>query len=146
MSYGTGMILPVVGITAIVSDVDIVIEMPLPAEPISMNEGDTWQVRGRVKEWRDAAYYAWCAAHPGVGPLGRVADCPAEVHVVIGFRQNRRRDPINYAKTVKHIVDGLVLAGAWPDDTEDYVTQHIPSLVHMSEPTVLIRVSPRALA
>lgn len=99
-----------------------------PADPISMNEGDTWAVRGASAEWRDAAYMYWCAEFPGVGPSGRAFGHPGVVDVLLPFRLGRRRDPINYAKTVKHIVDGLVLAGAWPDDTAEYVTQQIPKL------------------
>lgn len=119
---------------------DIVLEFDAPDSPISMNEGDSWKVRSRAAAWRDRAYYAWCEAHPGVGPEGRAFPHPAEVHVTIPFAMRRGRDPINYAKTVKHIVDGLVRAGAWPDDTPDYVTQHIPTLVDGSKLPVLVRV------
>ena len=41
------------------------------------------------------------------------------------------------------IVDGLVLAGAWPEDTLDYVTQHIPTLVESHTLPVLVRVTAR---
>ena len=87
---------------------DWVLEFEPPADPISMNQGDSWKVRVASKEWRDRAYWAWCQAHPGVGPSGRRAPQPAEVFVTLPFPARRRRDPINYAKTVKHIVDGLV--------------------------------------
>lgn len=113
-----------------------------PAAPLSMNDGDGWDVRDRVASWRNRSHWAWIEAHPGVGPSGRAAPCPAEVRVTLPFGARRRRDPINFARTVKHIVDGLVLAGAWPDDTEDYVTQHIPTLV-VGELGVTVRVSPR---
>ena len=122
---------------------EIVLEFPLPAEPLSMNDKDN-RSTGRDKQaWRDTAYYRWVEAHPGQGPAGRAAPCPAEVHVTIPFPVHRRRDPINYARTVKAIVDGLVRAGAWPDDTPDYVTQHIPTLVEARNLPVLIRISAR---
>jgi hypothetical protein len=122
---------------------EVVLEFPAPADPISMNAKDNREF-GRAKQaWRDAAYMHWCEAHPGVGPSGRAAPVPAEVHVTIPFQKRRARDPINYARTVKHIVDGLVLAGAWPDDTPDYVTQHIPTLVESHHLPVLVRISPR---
>lgn len=108
-----------------------------------MNEGDTWKVRNAAAAWRDAAYYRWIEHFPSVGPSGRSAPCPAVVHVTIPFPQQRRRDPINYAKTVKHIVDGFVMAGAWSDDTIDYVEQQIPTLIKGTELPVLVRVSAR---
>ena len=123
---------------------ETVIEFPVPADPISMNEGDNWEVRRRVQAWRDAAFWAWVEAHPGVGPSGRRAPLPAEAHVTIPFAKRRRRDPINYAKTVKHIIDGLVLAGAWPDDTLEQVTQHVPTLVEATSLPVLVRISARS--
>lgn len=122
---------------------DIVLEFPVPADPISMND-KPWTQRKLTPPWRDTAYMRWCEAFPGVGPSGRAAPLPAEVHVTIPFPIHRRRDPINYARTVKAIVDGLVLAGAWPDDTPDYVTQHIPTLVEAVSLPVLVRVMPRA--
>lgn len=102
-----------------------------------------WVQRKLTPAWRDTAYMRWCEAFPGVGPSGRAAPLPAEVHVTIPFPIHRRRDPINYARTVKAIVDGLVLAGAWPDDTPNYVTQHIPTLVESPSLPVLVRVSAR---
>lgn len=118
---------------------EVVLTFAPPADPISMNEGDSWKVRKSAKEWRNRAYFAWCEAHPGVGPAGRAFPMDATVHVFLPFPTARRRDPINYAKTVKHIVDGLVLAGAWPDDTLDQVEQNIPTLGRGSD--VIVRVS-----
>jgi hypothetical protein len=122
---------------------EIVLAFEPPADPISMNQGDSWSVRTASAEWRNRAYFAWCEHHPGQGPTGRAFGGPADIHVVLPFPQTRRRDPINFAKTVKHIVDGLVLAGAWPDDTPDYVTQNIPSLTIGKNLLVLVRVTPR---
>jgi hypothetical protein len=124
---------------------DLIVEFWPPADPISMNEGDTWGVRKRAAAWRDAAYFAWCSAHPGVGPAGRTA-LPSHVYVSIPFADRRRRDPINYAKTVKHIVDGFVIAGAWPDDHPGWVDQHIPDLRVDPRGLVLCRITPRISA
>lgn len=106
-----------------------------------MNEGDTWDVRSRAATWRNRAYFAWCEAHPEQGPSGRRFADGAAVFVTIPFKVNRGRDPINYTKTVKHIVDGLVLAGAWPDDTPDHVTQHVPALMVGDGNMVRVRVT-----
>jgi hypothetical protein len=119
---------------------EVVLVFEAPAPPISMNEGDSWKVRKASAAWRDRAYFAWCEAHPGVGPAGRRFPSPASVHVALAFPTNRRRDPINFAKTVKHIVDGIVMAGAWPDDTPEFVTQNIPSLLKGNQ--CVVRVAP----
>lgn len=111
-----------------------------PADPISMNKGDDWKVRKAAAEWRDRAYFAWCEAHPGVGPAGRSFGHRAKVTTVLSFPEHRRRDPINFAKTVKHIVDGFTMAGAWPDDTLEYVDQQIPRLKVNDTNLVLVRV------
>lgn len=110
-------------------------EFTAPAPPISMNEGDTWRVRAAAAAWHEAAYFHWCERFPSKGPTGRRFP-EAEVFVSLGFPRGRRRDPINFAKTVKHIVDGIKDAGAWEDDTLEFVTQHIPTL----------RVDPSGLA
>lgn len=108
-----------------------------------MNDGDSWKVRALAADWRDRAYFAWVEQFPGEGPSGRSIP-PAEVFVTLPFPNRRRRDPINFAKTVKHIVDGIQMAGAWPDDTPDWVTQHIPTLTIVPGGQVLIRVIERA--
>lgn len=118
----------------------IVLAFPPPADPISMNQGDSWKVRSAAAEWRDRAFFAYVEQFPGVGPSGRRIG-PSEVQVQIPFKIGRRRDPINYAKTVKHIVDGICMAGAWPDDTIEHVTQHIPILTKGD--TVFITITPR---
>lgn len=49
------------------------------------------------------------------------------VQVEIPFTRHRRRDPHNYCGTiVKAIIDGLIHAGAWPDDTPEYVGHREP--------------------
>lgn len=124
---------------------DVVLTFPPPAEIISMNEAGSFGRRRKEQEWRDAAYFYFCAAFPGLGPKGRGLP-PSEVFTVLPVVTQRRRDPINFAKTVKHIVDGITMAGAWPDDTPDYVTQHVPSLKlfkNGATPLVVVRITPR---
>lgn len=126
---------------------ELFVQFIAPDEPISMNEGDSWAVRKKTAIWRDRATYAWIEAHPGLGPRNRRFGGPAEIFTVLPFAMARRRDPINFSKTVKHIVDGFVTAGAWPDDTLDYVTQHIPTLVidRTGRNVVTVRVVSRAV-
>lgn len=120
---------------------DLTLSYPPPAEPLSMNDKDN-RSTGRAKQaWRDRAFWALCEAFPGEGPSGRRLP-PSDVMMVIPFDTARRRDPINWTRTVKATVDGLVNAGAWPDDTPEHVTQNVPALVD-SDATggmVLVRI------
>lgn len=99
-----------------------VFAFPAPTRLLNMNERLHWTTeRARAKAWRTTARIhvptTW-----GVMP-------PALVHVALPVLGNRRRDPHNYFPTVKHIVDGLVDAALWRDDTPEYVTTVEPTLV-----------------
>lgn len=79
----------------------------------------------RIKTWKGAARIHYANARGKAG----TAIPPALVRVHIPFKTDRRRDPHNYCGTVvKAIIDGLVLAGAWPDDTPEYVGHREPLL------------------
>lgn len=55
---------------------------------------------------------------------------PGSVQVTIPFNRQPVGDPHNYCGTVlKAIIDGLVAAGAWPDDTAQYVGHTEPILI-----------------
>ena len=100
------------------------LEFPAPCHPWSINQERQkhWSWRNeKVGLWRDAAFYAAKAA--GIGPLER-----CEIRVTLPVRDNRKRDPHNYGGAVKAIVDGLVHAGLWPDDTAEWVTVAEPRL------------------
>jgi len=49
---------------------------------------------------------------------------------------------MNYLPVVKAIVDGLVDAGCWPDDTAEFVEIRQPVLVVGGDGLVRIAVSP----
>lgn len=119
-----------------------VLTFPAPAEPLSMNDKDNRSTGRQKQAWRDIAYYLYIEHFPGVGPKGRALP-PCDVFTVIPFATNRRRDPINFTRTVKAIVDGIQRAGAWPDDTDEYVTQHVPKLVLDPSLTAIIRIAER---
>jgi hypothetical protein len=79
-------------------------------------------------------------------PIARALDeiPPSIVRVTIPFTQHRRRDPHNYVGTVvKWIIDGLVYAGAWPDDTPEWVEVLEPVLVKDPELMVKVEIEPR---
>jgi len=95
-----------------------------PADVWSINAERSmhWAKRSRlVKAWRECSHVECVAAKLGPQP-------PSVVTVTLPFARNARRDPMNYFTVVKAIVDGLVDAGLWPDDTNDYVTVTQPIL------------------
>lgn len=97
----------------------ITFQRPTP-KLLSMNDRHHWRRRSSdVKHWRTAA---WAKA------LDHGPQPPAMVVITLDVPDARRRDPANYYATVKPIVDGLVDAGWWPDDTPEYVTTCEPLL------------------
>lgn len=94
---------------------------PTPAL-LSMNDRHHWRRRAAdVKLWRRAAYFAARAYDQPPSMVCVTLDVPTKAH----------RDPANYFATVKPIVDGLVDAKWWPDDTPEYVTVCEPVLRHV---------------
>lgn len=110
-----------------------------PGDLLSMNGKKNMTTRKLEQVWRDTAYWAYCAAFPGVGPNGRVLP-PCIVHTELPIRAQRRRDPANFQATVKRIVDGMTNAGAWPDDTPDWVDQRNPTFHLTTSPRQLVTV------
>ena len=54
---------------------------------------------------------------------------PATLHTMFRFDVKRTRDPLNFADTLKPIVDYLVREHkCWPDDNPKYLTQLAPEL------------------
>lgn len=97
----------------------VAFERPLPL--MSMNDRDHWRVKAKkVAAWRLAAATAVQSS--------AVSLPPCTVHITFPVRDRRRRDPHNYYPTVKAVIDGLVDAGVWPDDTPEWVTTIEPTL------------------
>ena len=91
-----------------------------PNPPLSINEANRmkhWaQKARRLKPWRECVTAAWEDSDKAIKGM------PCTVQVILPFRTNQRRDPHNYTGTVvKALVDALVRAGAWPDDTPEWV-------------------------
>lgn len=77
-----------------------------------------------VKSWKDAATERWVVEYGKKPVVGF-----AIVQIEIPFSVKRRRDPHNYCGTVlKSVIDGLVRAGAFPDDTPEFVGHREPVL------------------
>jgi crossover junction endodeoxyribonuclease RusA len=82
---------------------------------LNMNKKLHWaKKREIVAAWRQAA----CV----YGRQSRWKDIgPTVVRVTFHVGANRRRDPHNWAPTIKPIVDGFTDAGFWPDDNVAWV-------------------------
>lgn len=96
----------------------IVLSIPKATDWVSSNHRLHWQVKAdRMKTWRDAGnIWARKAKLSGLVPSRVVAEL-----VLIG-RRRARIDPANYQDTAKAVIDGLVDAGVWPDDSSAWVT------------------------
>jgi crossover junction endodeoxyribonuclease RusA len=107
-------------------------EFPLPAKLLSMNDRMHWRPKAALTEvWRSATTHGALAEYqrrrrstPVTRPLP-----PSIVRIALPVSTAARRDPHNYFATVKPIVDGLVDAGLWPDDTPEHVSVVEPTLV-----------------
>lgn len=117
---------------------------------LSMNDRVGWRRSWRIGQgWKNAAHIA-AVAQMGAGPAARRRE-PCFVRVAFPVPDpGRRRDPHNLAPTVKAIVDGLVLAGVWPDDNERWVSVLDPRFYkpdrnprHVTA-DVIVTLSPRA--
>lgn len=108
------------------------IEFAQPAKTISQNGRLHWTQRaGLTRVWRMAAFVA--ARNAGVSDLA-----PCSVVVTFTSHVHRRRDANQLAPTTKAIVDGLVDAKVWPDDTTEWV-------VSVSDRVVVARDTPRTV-
>ena len=94
------------------------ITFPQPCKRLSMNDRMHWAPKANLtRQWRNsAAFGAELSLASSDFPQP-----PSLVRVSFPVKQNRRRDPHNAAPTIKAIVDGLVDAGVWVDDSDDYV-------------------------
>lgn len=104
-----------------------VVRFDRPDKLMSMNDRPHWSVQRRqAKTWRRAA--AWAAiTQLGTSPDARMRGASI-VSITLPVQGAHKRDPHNYFPTVKHIIDGLVDAGIWPDDTPEWVTTIEPRL------------------
>jgi len=109
-----------------------IVEFDPPGKPWSTNEDRTlnpYKRAERILDWKTAASLAW-TSHCNRRRAGRGLG-PSLIRIEIPFAVRRRRDPHNYCGTVgKAIIDGFVLAGAWPDDTPEFV-EHLPPTLHV---------------
>jgi len=119
------------------------LEIPNPVPPRSVNKigrQNYWVQHNNSKPWRhttELVCRSWKHSHTDA--WRRHVRIPARVQTIIGVNASRRRDPANFMPTVvKPIVDGLVDAGLWPDDTPDWVRESLPTFAIADRTLVLI--------
>lgn len=113
-----------------------------PAERLSLNSRVHWGKRFRLNTaWKLAA---WLHAMDIANrcklrkPLG-----PSRVHVEFVVAQRRRRDADNAMACVKPILDGLVAAGWFPDDSTEHVQPSVSFTVDPKNASwVVVTVTP----
>lgn len=100
-----------------------------PDERMTMNKRYHWAVRARLtKAWREMGFTVGTGfRHDNMIRRHSLRACA--VKVTFHVPDNRRRDPHNCAPTVKALIDGLVDAGFWRDDTPDQVAVLDPAFV-----------------
>ena len=110
------------------------ISFPPPAKIWSTNERVHHYERAELtREWKGAARLL-SARYRNLPP--------GVVQIWLPFNDKRRRDPHNYCGTVlKAIIDGLVMAGCWPDDTPEWVGHREPVIYKGRD--VIVEVWPK---
>lgn len=112
-------------------------EFLAPDVLLNMNDRTHWRKKAvQVKNWRTAAFVA--ANNAGLGSLP-----PCFVRLTLPVRDSRRRDPMNWAPTVKACVDGIVDAGLFPDDDSSWVTVIEPVMEKRTVRYVTVELTPR---
>lgn len=111
-----------------------------PDKRLSLNDREHWAVKARkARTWRGAARFAATLA---MSEHRHMVWYRSFVEVTFPVKQNRRRDPHNAIATVKPIIDGLVDAGVWPDDTDEYVIVLDPKFDKRDDDLVVVRLTP----
>jgi crossover junction endodeoxyribonuclease RusA len=118
----------------------VTLTFPQPAPRLSMNGRYHHMQRYTLtNKWRNSAFIA-ATQHPYMAPT--LKPLPCFVRVTFPVKDNRRRDSDNPAPTVKAIVDGLVDAGVWPDDTPEWV-ETLGSRFAKGADVVVVELIPR---
>lgn len=116
---------------------------PPPERPWTTNEDRNLHPMKRaakIKAWKGAASLFY-SSH--MAKTGQKKALPGRgiVSIVIPFERKPTADPMNLCGTVgKAVIDGLVAAGAWPDDGPAYVGHREPVLVKGGDVLVTIEL------
>jgi crossover junction endodeoxyribonuclease RusA len=116
----------------------IALEFLPPTQMLTLNQREHWAPAAvKKKAWRSAAYFHARSNHV---PL-QAGRCVVSLSLPVA--DNRRRDGHNWVSTLKPVVDGLVDAGVFPDDSTPYVLTLEPSFhLRATNPNVILRIEP----
>lgn len=82
---------------------------------LNANDRGGWYAHsGTIKAWREMT--GWAVRRARIGPMRK-----AYILAELRFTRANRRDPNNWAPTVKACVDGLVDCGVLADDNADHL-------------------------
>lgn len=95
------------------------------------------QIAQEKKTWEYAV--GWVVKEQKIKPI----TSPVAMTYEFWFRDNKRRDPDNYAASAKMLQDGLVKAGILPDDNFNHVRElRIKQGGVDKQPYILIHIEP----
>lgn len=113
----------------------VTLTFPKPGRAVTANDRLHWAAKRRqLAPWRAAVRYAWLQA-------GRPTPGPCTVQIAFPVPDKRRRDPSNLMPTQKAMLDELVKAGCWPDDTPEWVIEEMPTVYVGTD--VVLTITPR---
>lgn len=100
----------------------VVLHIPVPAPFVTLNDRLGWRVEARMKKaWRRAAELTVTILAPdALLPLDPEVRWQCEVSYPT-TQPNRRRDPHNWIRTSKWIIDGAVTGGLLVDDDRPHL-------------------------
>ena len=105
---------------------------PKPAKLMSLNDREHWAIKATfARAWRRSA---WAYSKQSINKS--LSHAVVFVSLPVASLKTRR-DPHNFIATIKPIIDGMVDAGLWPDDTAEWVEVREPQF-HIGKDVVII--------
>lgn len=115
----------------------LVLYFAVPTDYLTMNQRKHWSWTAQRKRiWRETTHYA--ALQWRSSPSERHLEGRHLISFGFPMATKRRRDPHNYYPTIKPVVDGLIDAGLWPDDTPEFVATTEPTFIESGKPVIIL--------
>lgn len=125
---------------------DTVYICTIPAVAPSLNEWRKWHWAKQSRERKAFQEMAWAVLNEKGNKAPRGLEA-VEIHAVLMFREDRRRDSDNFgAVLAKWLQDSLTQLGIIPDDTADRCTFYPPKIVKGDKALTLITIEGRRTA
>jgi len=112
----------------------LTVELPLPTLNDVLNYAKRHWSFYSIKKKKETKRIAWLARAERLKPIER----PVDVRC-LWLTKNRKTDPDNVAHAIKYVLDGLVVAKVFPNDTRKWIkTLHHDFGVDKSRPRVIV--------